>query len=231
MRAVLAFAFVLAALAGAPPGAALADVAAGLHAYRNGDYATARRELWRPAALEGNAEAAYTLGLMHRDGKGVDRDGEQALKWLRIAAALGDGRAMLALGRAYERGDPARRDKTRAMAWYRLAADHLPVGVNRDAALRGHHRIAYLAGAGAERQAGALADKWRADLPTFAMVLRIQDGLASFGYPVGPVDGIVGPKTRGAIRSYQKRNGLAATGQATGDLQDHIVAQRLAMPN
>jgi hypothetical protein len=219
------------ALAGASAGRALADVAAGLYAYQTGDYATARRDLWRPAALEGNASAAFTLGLMHRDGKGVTQDPGQAMKWLRIAAALGDGRAMLALGRAYERGEPARHDKTKAMAWYVLAADHLPVGQDRDAALRGHYRIAYLAPAGQVHQADKLAAKWRADLPTFAMVLRIQDGLDSFGYPVGPVDGIVGPKTQGAIRSYQKRNGLAVTGQATGDLQDHIVAQRLAMPN
>jgi len=97
--------------------------------------------------------------------------------------------------------------------------------------LRGEDSIASMDGAWSERQGDKLADTWRADLPTTAMVLRIQDGLASFGYPVGPVDGIVGPKTRGAIRSYQKRNGLTVDGQATGALQDHIVAQRLAMPN
>jgi TPR repeat protein len=229
MRAILAALAMVAGLAAAHP--AGADVAAGLYAYRTGDYDKARRELWRPAALEGDAEAAYTLGVMHRDGKGVVQDDAEAMKWLRIAAALGEGRAMLALGRAYERGEGARADRIKAMAWYRLAADRLSVGLNRDAALRGHHRIASIDGTWAERQADKLADKWRADLPTAAMVLSIQDGLASFGYPVGPVDGIVGPKTRGAIRSYQKRNGLTVDGQATGALQDHIVAQRLAMPN
>lgn len=209
---------------------ARADTTAGVRAFERGDWATARAELTRPATVEGSAEAQYLLGLMYRDGKGVARDAEQAMKWLRMAAALGEGRAMLALGRAYERGEPVRRDKTKAMAWYRLAGDALPAGALRDTARRGHDRVAYLAPRSHVRKAAQLADEWGANLVDTAMVLRIQDGLAAFGYPVGPIDGIVGPKTRGAITSYQKQNGLAVTGEATADLQTHILGQRAALP-
>jgi len=209
---------------------ARADVMAGTRAFERGDWTAARAELARPAALEANAEAQYLLGLMYRDGKGVAPDAEQAMKWLRMAAALGEGRAMLALGRAYERGEPVKRDKTKAMAWYTLAAGALPAGATRDAARRGHDRVAYLAARSEVRKAATLADEWGANLVETATVLRIQDGLAAFGYPVGPIDGIVGPKTRGAIAGYQKRNGLAVTGEATADLQTHILGQRAALP-
>ncbi|MEX2649582.1 MAG: SEL1-like repeat protein [Alphaproteobacteria bacterium] len=226
----LAFAFaVLATVVVASP--ASAGLAEGLWAYERGDWAVARRELWRPAALEGSAEARYVLGLIHRDGKGVAADATEAIKWLRMAAALGEGRAMLALGRAHERGELARHDETKALAWYTLAAAHLAVGVERDAALRGEDRIARLAPAWQRKKAAKLAESWGADLAKTAMVVEIQDGLASFGYPVGPVDGIVGPKTRGAITSYQKKNALAVTGEASEELRAHVLAARLAMPD
>lgn len=225
----LAFAFAVLATVVASSHAS-AGVAEGLWAYQRGDWAEARRELWRPAALEGSAEARYVLGLIYRDGKGVAADATEALKWLRMAAALGEGRAMLALGRAHERGESAKHDETKALAWYTLAAAHLAVGVERDAALRGEDRIARLAPTWQVKKAVKLADSWGADLAMTAQVVEIQDGLASFGYPVGPVDGIVGPKTRGAIRSYQEKNGLGVTSAPSEELRAQILAARLAMP-
>lgn len=44
-------------------------------------------------------------------------------------------------------------------------------------------------------------------------VQELQKKLNEKGFSAGPVDGIVGPKTRGAIRSFQKQEGIAATGQ------------------
>lgn len=45
--------------------------------------------------------------------------------------------------------------------------------------------------------------------------ILIQRGLASFKINVGPVDGIFGPLTRKAIRSWQAKNGLEETGHLT----------------
>jgi len=41
---------------------------------------------------------------------------------------------------------------------------------------------------------------------------NVQRGLAALGYDPGPVDGILGPKTRSAIRAFQAREKLSVTG-------------------
>jgi hypothetical protein len=44
-------------------------------------------------------------------------------------------------------------------------------------------------------------------------VSELQTALKEKGFAVGAVDGIVGPKTMGAIRNFQSQAGLTATGQ------------------
>ena len=43
-------------------------------------------------------------------------------------------------------------------------------------------------------------------------VARVQERLARAGYYRGPVDGVMGPRTRYAIRVYERRHGLPADG-------------------
>lgn len=52
----------------------------------------------------------------------------------------------------------------------------------------------------------------------------IQESLRSTGYNPGPVDGVLGPRTREAIRRYQADHGIQATGQPTGQLQNMLMA-------
>ena len=42
----------------------------------------------------------------------------------------------------------------------------------------------------------------------------VQAALKDKGYDPGPVDGRMGPKSRSALRAYQKKEGLAVTGHA-----------------
>jgi hypothetical protein len=44
-------------------------------------------------------------------------------------------------------------------------------------------------------------------------VARVQTRLARAGYYAGPVDGLMGPRTRYAIRVYESRHGLPADGR------------------
>ena len=55
-----------------------------------------------------------------------------------------------------------------------------------------------------------------------AFILGIQEALAKHGYAPGPADGVMGQRTRSAIREYQKDAGLPVNGQASSELLDHI---------
>ena len=53
-------------------------------------------------------------------------------------------------------------------------------------------------------------------------VSRVQAGLAKLGYDPGPIDGVMGGRTRTAIEDYQEDNDLLVDGRATLDLARHI---------
>ena len=56
-------------------------------------------------------------------------------------------------------------------------------------------------------------------------VSRVQAGLNRLGYQVGTTDGIFGPKTEAAIRSYQSDHALLVDGRPTAELAQHIDLQ------
>jgi peptidoglycan hydrolase-like protein with peptidoglycan-binding domain len=56
-------------------------------------------------------------------------------------------------------------------------------------------------------------------------VSRVQAGLNRLGYQVGPTDGVLGPQTEAAIRSYQSDHKLLVDGRPTEELAQHIDLQ------
>ncbi|HTT08495.1 MAG TPA: peptidoglycan-binding domain-containing protein [Gammaproteobacteria bacterium] len=53
-------------------------------------------------------------------------------------------------------------------------------------------------------------------------VRQIQSALKRLGLYDGQVDGVAGPRTQNAIRSYQQQNGLAVNGQPSTQLLEHL---------
>ncbi|MFZ5790585.1 MAG: peptidoglycan-binding protein [Pseudomonadota bacterium] len=53
-------------------------------------------------------------------------------------------------------------------------------------------------------------------------VVSVQQALAAKGYRPGPADGLLGPRTREAIRRYQRDYGLPVTGQVSLALLNHL---------
>ena len=51
------------------------------------------------------------------------------------------------------------------------------------------------------------------DDPRISAIVAAQTALAQRGYYQGPIDGVLGPQTRAAIRSFQAHQGSPVTGQ------------------
>ena len=114
--------FVVAAVAAlALVSASAADVASGVAAYRQGDYARAMREVL-PAAERGDATAQYYAGAMYEGGLGVEQSYLEALKWYRVAAEQGLVMAQYHLGVLYEIGQGIAKNHATAIEWYQGAA-------------------------------------------------------------------------------------------------------------
>lgn len=75
---------------------------------------------------------------------------------------------------------------------------------------------------------GPLAASWpTGEKPlSTAQVREIQSNLQRLGFNVGAIDGMIGEQVQGAIRAYQRRNGLVADGYATHALLARMRASR-----
>jgi peptidoglycan hydrolase-like protein with peptidoglycan-binding domain len=58
------------------------------------------------------------------------------------------------------------------------------------------------------------------------LVTLLQRSLQDLGFDPGKVDGLIGPRTRAAVRRLQESEGTRATGRITFDLLDRV-QQRL----
>lgn len=227
----------LAALLLAFTAPARADFQDGLAAYDRGDYAAAL-EAWRPMAERGNAAAQWRLAGMYRRGESVPQDFAEAFRWHRLAAAQGLAVAQFHLGRMYEVGDGVQRDLLRAYAWYSLAAARYAPGHDREVSAGHRDRIGRRLSPQKLARAQQLAGRWHDDpaslgltaapQPPQGLVARIQRGLSALGYRPGPIDDILGPRTRAAIRAFQADHGLPVTGQVSENLANELPVARAA---
>jgi TPR repeat protein len=103
-------------------GPSSADLAAGVAAYNERNYALALQEVM-PLAGAGNADAQHLLGLMYYMGQGVQRDDEQAFAWQYKAALQGKAAAQYMVGAMYYTGNAVPQDRILAVTWFRKAAE------------------------------------------------------------------------------------------------------------
>ena len=81
----------------------------------------------------------------------------------------------------------------------------------------------------AQRLAGGpdVQAPWPRDLVALSrqQLTALQAALNQRGFDSGAPDGVMGPKTHGAIRGYQRSVGLHADGYPTMDLLQRLLAQ------
>ena len=104
---------------------AFADFAAGVNAYKSGDFESALKE-WRPLADQGYADAQWALASMYHHGDGVQQNYQSAFKWYKLAAEQGNAIAQNSLGEMYRQGQGVNQDRIRALMWFNVYASKLP---------------------------------------------------------------------------------------------------------
>ena len=189
-------------LAGA--GVSFADYNAGTAAFNAGDYTRAFQE-YRQSAHAGNSLAQYMMGRLYAEGRGVGEDKLTAYMWFDLSASNGNSRAITA------------RDAIAA----EMDADEIERAQQMAADWR------------ASRPAIATAQTTPAATPATApySLRNVQVALGQLGYSVGTPDGVIGPKSRAAIRAFQTDSGLPASGEPSLALYDKLqeaIAKRTA---
>jgi TPR repeat protein len=93
----------------------------GASAFQNGNYGRALAS-WRPLASQGNPVAQNNLGIMYLDGKGVNQNTSEAVRYLSLSAAAGSSLGQNNLGGLYRDGKGVPRDYNKAAQWFSAAA-------------------------------------------------------------------------------------------------------------
>lgn len=201
-------------------GTAAADLLSeGAAAYEAGDYGEAAT-IWRPLAEDGDPMAQFNLGLLHETGRGVAEDAAQAAAWYERAARQGVTAAQYNLATLHQTGHGVPQDPAEALYWLEVAAQHGSGAEQTQAA----DDAALLAEAlpaetvdDARARAGAFTAQREDDPPraaaitlilSISQVEELQRRLAAHGYDPGPVDGVPGEQTRGAVRRFLADRGL-----------------------
>jgi len=199
------------------------------------------RELVQRAAMGGNRIAMHDLGNYNFYGQGgLERDPAAALDWFTKAAERGVVDSQFNVGFLREGGQGVAEDLSVAYFWYNIAARQgdqgapgrvAAIGPQLDEATR--QKIEANAARFTPKPVDEAANGLFRDVPwavkttqapdpaRAARIKRVKTAqtlLTDLGFDIGGADGAAGPKTKSAIREFQKVNGLTETGEITDDL-------------
>jgi localization factor PodJL len=154
----------------------------------------AAAEWFGQAAERGMTDSQFNLGMLHARGLGVEQDLEASYRWFSLAALRGDEDA------ANARTDIARSLSAEAVSridaevatWtpegIDLAANFAPIGTWSESFDPGE------------------------PIANQQVIIRVQEALARLGFDAGTPDGLIGPKTRDAIRAFERGTGMTESG-------------------
>lgn len=168
-------------------------VAAGETVGGKPDYALAAK-WYAEAAAHGLADSQFNLAILEEHGLGVPKNLVDAYKWFSLAAANGDAEAV-------KQRDLVKLELPAAA----LSEDLQVLKAWKATPVKPDANEVTLPGQG---QADAASSNK-------ALVSRAQALLNKLGYDVGQPDGALGDRTRDAIKSFERRNGTAETGEVT----------------
>ncbi|WP_298959220.1 peptidoglycan-binding protein [uncultured Roseibium sp.] len=179
------------------------------------DYAAAAK-WFEQAANFGVKDSLFNLGILYAGGIGVDKDLVASYKWFAIAADQGDPEA------AKRRDDVANMMDQETLANARLAVESFKLETPNPAA----NKVTMEQGWADNASLPAAQAAVKA-VDNTAMVREAQDKLNYLGFDTGTPDGQMGPRTRSAIRAFQRSLGLPETGEVDNKLIDELKSQAI----
>jgi localization factor PodJL len=193
--------------------------------YENGEGGVAKdlaaaRQWTERAAQGGDRRAMHNLGLFYFEGQGGAKNLTTAAQWFRRAADLGLTDSQYNLGMIYEEGFGVTQNNAEAYKWYLIAGKGGDAEA-RNSAEKIRAALSPEARSGAERAAGGYraaapnpsAQTKLAGAPAVGSPAQAQKALKRLGYYQGPDDGKASPALDGAVRAYQRDQGLPVTGR------------------
>jgi len=188
-------------------------------------------KLWYQRAAEAdNRMAMHNLAALYASGQLGEQAFETAAEWFAQAAARGMTDSQFNLGMLYARGLGVTQNFEQSYKWFSLAA----LGGDADAA-KAREDIAKSLSAEAVSRIGAEVSAWKsapinlaanfAPIGTWSdsfaageaitsreVITKVQMALGKLGFDIGTPDGLVGPKTAEAIRTFERGTGMSETG-------------------
>jgi localization factor PodJL len=169
----------------------------------NGDPDNDRAARWFLEAAElGVVDSQYNLGILAAKGAGVPQSLVESYKWFALVAKTGDRDAAAKRDEVAKALRPEQLEKAKQAAELWKARPVLP-----------------------EANVAEIPEEWTegeartASVDVEQAVRNIQAILNNNGYDAGPADGVMGAKTKAAIKAFQADNDM----QADGEVDDELV--------
>ena len=158
---------------------------------------------FQKAAERGVLDSQFNLGVLFQGGAGIEKSPIDSYVWYAVAGAQGDKVALQRrdlLARDLSPGQLAQA-KSRVKAFTPKRVDDVANGVFRNL---------------------PWAQPAKARASVNQAVKNAQQMLSTLGYDVGTPDGAMGPKTRNAVISFERANGLPETGRVDVSLIERL---------
>ncbi|WP_108461500.1 peptidoglycan-binding protein [Devosia naphthalenivorans] len=196
-------------------------------------------KLWYQRAAEaGNRMAMHNLAALYAGGQLGEQEFESAAEWFQQAAARGMTDSQFNLGMLYARGLGLDQDFEQSFKWFSLAAkngdadatkarDDIAKNLNADAVSRLGSEIAAWEAQSIDLAANfAPLGTWSSSfdpgepITSREVVSKVQQALGKLGFDVGTPDGLSGPKTAEAIKTFERGTGMSEV----GDINPRLLA-------
>lgn len=203
------------------------------------------KTFYQLAADQGNASAMHNLAVLFAMDANGAVDNESAVRWFTKAANLGVKDSQFNLGILAAKGVGMTQNLEESYKWFALVAkggdrdaiakrDEIAKSLRPDQLKTARASVELWKPAEANAQANTvdIPESWQespgatASVDMKKAIRNVQTILNKNGYDAGGADGVMGDKTRSAIKAFQSANDMEPTGEVDKPLVEALLAKK-----